>query len=137
MIITQSPQEYLESYGIKPSLQRIAIMEFLMKNRIHPTVEEIYNALYVKVPTLSRTTVYNTLKLFAVQKAVVTLVIDDKNVRFDIDTSCHAHFQCYSCNRIFDVAVVDRGMLQQKQIGDLTITETHLYYKGYCSRCKA
>ena len=112
-------------------------MEFLMKNRIHPTVEEIYNALYIKVPTLSRTTVYNTLKLFAVQKAVVALVIDDKNVRFDIDTSCHAHFQCCSCNRIFDVAVVDRGMLQQKQIGDLTITETHLYYKGYCSRCKA
>ncbi len=137
MIINQSPQEYLESYGIKPSLQRIAIMEYLMENRIHPTVEEIYNALYVKVPTLSRTTVYNTLKLFTLQKAVVALVIDDKNVRFDIDTSCHAHFQCCTCNRIFDVPVTERGLLQQKHIGDLTITETHLYYKGYCSRCKA
>ncbi len=137
MITNQSPQEYLENCGIKPSLQRIAIMEYLMENRIHPTAEEIYNALYVKIPTLSRTTVYNTLKLFTEQKAVVALGIDDKNVRFDIETSCHAHFQCCICHRIFDVPMADKKLLQQKHLGDLTVTETHLYYKGYCPQCKA
>lgn len=86
--------EYLEKHGIKPSLQRIAIAEYLMENRTHPTADEIYNALSVSVPTLSKTTVYNTLRLFAEQNAVLSLVIDEKNVRFDIDTSCHAHFQC-------------------------------------------
>ena len=64
MDIKINPQEYLQSYGIKPSLQRIAIMEYLIENRIHPTVEDIYEALYIKVPTLSKTTVYNTIKLF-------------------------------------------------------------------------
>ena len=28
----------LVSHGIKPSLQRIAIMNYLIENRIHPTV---------------------------------------------------------------------------------------------------
>ena len=128
-------QEYLQSYGIKPSLQRIAIVEYLMENRIHPTADEIYNALYIQVPTLSKTTVYNTLRLFAEQKAVLTLMIDDKNVRFDIDTSCHAHFQCCGCNKVFDIPVGESDLLQVKQIGNLFITESHLYYKGYCKDC--
>lgn len=135
MIINKTPQEYLQSYGIKPSLQRIAIVEYLMKNRIHPTIEDIYNALYIQVPTLSKTTVYNTLKLFVEQGAVLALVIDDKNVRFDIDTSCHAHFQCCRCHRIWDVPVGDVDLLQIRQIDDLLITESHLYYKGYCKHC--
>lgn len=131
-----STQEYLLNFGIKPSLQRIAIAEYLMDNRIHPTVDDIYNALYIKVPTLSKTTVYNTLKLFAEQGAVLALVIDDKNVRFDIDTSCHAHFQCCGCNRVFDIPLDKTELLQVRQIDDLLITESHLYYKGYCKDCR-
>lgn len=131
-----SAQEYLQNFGIKPSLQRIAIAEYLMDNRIHPTVDDIYNALYIKVPTLSKTTVYNTLKLFAEQGAVLALVIDDKNVRFDIDTSCHAHFQCCGCNRVFDIPLEKTELLQVRQIDDLLITESHLYYKGYCKDCR-
>lgn len=128
-------QEYLQNYGIKPSLQRIAIVEYLMENRIHPTAEEIYNALYIKVPTLSRTTVYNTLKLFTEQGAVLSLVIDEKNIRFDIDTSFHAHFQCCRCNKVYDIPVEPNQLLQVRQIGDLLVTESHLYYKGYCKVC--
>lgn len=127
--------EYLQKFGIKPSLQRIAIVEYLMENRIHPTAEDIYNALYIKVPTLSKTTVYNTLKLFCEQGAVLSLFIDDKNVRFDIDTSCHAHFQCNRCNKVFDIPVADKTLLQ-KQVENFVVTEAHLYYKGYCKACK-
>lgn len=129
-------QVYLQNYGIKPSLQRIAIMEYLMENRIHPTADEIYNALHVKMPTLSKTTVYNTLKLFADQKAVSLLVIDGKNVRFDIDTSCHAHFQCCGCHKVFDIPVGESELLKVRKISGLLITESHLYYKGYCERCR-
>ena len=129
-------REYLLKYDIKPSVQRMAIMDYLMSHRIHPSADEIYNALYPTIPTLSKTTVYNTMRLFAEQGAVLPLVIDDKNVRFDIDTSCHAHFQCCACNRVFDIPVEKIGLLNTKQIGDLYVTETHLYYKGYCKACR-
>ena len=132
---TISANVYLQSHGIKPSLQRIAIVEYMMKNRIHPTADEIYNALYIKVPTLSKTTVYNTLKLFAGQGAVQVLGIDEKNVRFDIDVSGHAHFKCNGCHKIFDLPLEDPALLQVKQIGDFVITEAQLYYKGYCKEC--
>ena len=70
--------EYLLNYQIKPSMQRLAIMEYLLANRIHPTAEDVYHALYPKIPTLSKTTVYNTLNLFVAQGALRMLVIDEK-----------------------------------------------------------
>lgn len=111
-------------------------MNFLIHNRIHPSVEDIYNALYISMPTLSKTTVYNTLKLFAEQGALLALVIDEKNVRFDIDTSNHAHFQCVECCKVFDVSVKDIGYVERQEIDDFKVTEVHLYYKGYCKDCQ-
>lgn len=56
--------EYLLSYHIKPSVQRIAIMDYLLNHKTHPCIDEIHTALCKEIPTLSKTTVYNTLKLF-------------------------------------------------------------------------
>ena len=47
----------LVKYGIKPSVQRIAIMDYLMTHRTHPTADEVYMALCDSIPTLSKTTV--------------------------------------------------------------------------------
>ena len=68
----------LQNHNIKPSVQRIAIMTYLMEHRTHPTVDEIYTALAPSIPTLSKTTVYNTLKLLSEQGAAQTLTIDER-----------------------------------------------------------
>jgi Fur family ferric uptake transcriptional regulator/Fur family peroxide stress response transcriptional regulator len=127
---------YLKSYDIKPSLQRIAIMDYLRNHKTHPTVDEIYNALVPSIPTLSKTTVYNTLKLFADKKAILSIQIEDKNLRFDGDVSLHAHFICLGCERIFDIQMDELNLLAKKEINDLYITETQVYYKGYCKECR-
>ena len=46
----------LQNHNIKPSVQRIAIMNYLIEHRTHPTVDEIYTALSPSIPTLSKTT---------------------------------------------------------------------------------
>lgn len=132
-------QDRLIEHGIKPSVQRIAIMQYLLDHKTHPTVDEIFCAHQPSMPTLSKTTVYNTLKLFVDSKAALMIDIDEKNVRFDGDTSLHAHFICQSCGKIYDVFVSDMPelkMVDAKQIGDLQVTETEIYYKGYCNKCK-
>ena len=135
MNTVQGTREYLLKYDIKPSMQRIAIMDYLMEHRVHPTADEIYNALYPTMPTLSKTTIYNTMKLFSEQGAVKALVIDEKNVRFDIDTSSHAHFMCLGCGCVYDIPIENREAIVLDGVGELLITETHLYYKGYCKKC--
>ncbi len=127
--------EYLQNYHIKPSVQRLAIMEYLLANRIHPTAEDVYHALAPKIVTLSKTTVYNTLKLFAEQGALQMLAIDEKNVRFDIDTSVHAHFKCQRCMRVYDLPVENMEMVKVADPSVGRITGMQLYYKGYCKYC--
>lgn len=123
----------LIEHGIKPSVQRLAIMEYLIKHRTHPSVDEIYSALSLEIPTLSKTTVYNTLKLFAENGASVILTIDEKNANFDADMTPHAHFLCKQCGKIYDLplsVVENEGKINGHQI-----TEQHFYYKGICKEC--
>ena len=67
---------YLKEHNIKPSYQRMKIFQYLLDNHNHPTVDTIYKALCTEIPTLSKTTVYNTLNLFIQQN---TTVITNKN----------------------------------------------------------
>ena len=72
--------DYLAAHGIKPSVQRIAVMDYLLRHHTHPQAEDIYCALLPSMPTLSRTTVYNTLRLLTEQGAVCQLPLDDRRV---------------------------------------------------------
>ncbi|RGN50840.1 MULTISPECIES: Fur family transcriptional regulator [unclassified Bacteroides] len=127
---------HLIGYNIKPSVQRIAVMDYLLKHRTHPSVEEIYSALSGDMPTLSKTTVYNTLKLFAEQGAAQMLTIDEKNVCFDGDTSLHAHFLCKRCGKIYDLPISEpMKETLESNIEGHSVDELHYYYKGTCKNC--
>ncbi|MGL5938433.1 MAG: Fur family transcriptional regulator [Phocaeicola sp.] len=129
---------YLLSHSIKPSVQRIAIMDYLLANKTHPSVDEIYSNLSAKIPTLSRTTVYNTLKLFVEQGAALMLTIEEKNACFDGDISQHAHFLCKECGKIYDMHPESDSSREHVVTKDgFLIQETHHYYKGVCPHCAA
>lgn len=126
----------LLEYNIKPSMQRIAIMEYLMEHRTHPSADEIYTELSPTMPTLSKTTVYNTLKLFSEQGAALMLTIDERNANFDADTSQHAHFLCKQCGKIYDLPFSKEvKTVEGLQMDGHEVREMHYYYKGVCKEC--
>lgn len=127
----------LIKHEVKPSVQRMAIMDYMMTHFTHPSVDEIYNALSPKFPTLSRTTVYNTLKLFVEHSAVRMLTIDEHNACFDGDMSLHAHFLCKKCGKIYDMPLQNHeDTLLGVQVDGNEITEVHQYFKGICKDCR-
>lgn len=128
--------EYLAKHGIRPSLQRIAIMEYLQEHRTHPTADEIYSALSPSIPTLSKMTVYNTLNLFVAAGVTLCLNIEGKNAHFDGDVSDHAHFICKRCGRIFDIPMEEAGVASSVAERGFEVEEVHLYYKGCCKECR-
>jgi len=122
--------------GIKPSLQRVEIMNYLMTHFTHPTVDEVYRSLCPSIKTLSRTTVYNTLRLFSEHHAALMITIDDHHVCYDGDTHPHVHFFCRHCGRVFDFMDEPAPMLTgQRNIQGNIIDEMQLYYKGICAEC--
>lgn len=124
----------LQTHGIKPSYQRIKIYEYLVDKKNHPTVDTIFRELSPGLPTLSKTTVYNTLKLFHSVNVVQKIMIEENEVRFDADTSIHGHFKCQSCGNVYDFPV-RKDALQYELPEGFVIREEHIYCTGYCSDC--
>lgn len=127
----------LAEHGIKPSLQRLAIMDYLMSHRTHPTVDIIYSELSPSIPTLSRTTVYNTLKLLVDKGAVLQITIDEKNCRYDAETEPHSHFRCICCGMVEDLSIAPPKIDAASLRNGTEITDTELYLLGYCPSCAA
>ncbi len=125
---------YLSANNIKPSIQRIKIFEYLYNNKIHPTVDTIYTGLVNEIPTLSKTTVYNTLKLFIDNKIATTVTIEDNEVRYDAFLEEHAHFKCDECGGIYDVEI-DVKELKYKELSDFRVDKTNIYLNGKCKKC--
>ena len=123
--------------GIKPSIQRVEIMNYLMTHFTHPTVEEVYTALCPKIRTLSRTTVYNTLRLFSERKAALMITIDEHRVCYDGDTHPHVHFYCKECGKVMDFMDESApAMPAAIEIEGNLVDEMQLYYKGVCAECR-
>ena len=118
-------------------MQRVAIMQYLMIHKTHPTIDEIFSDLLPDIPTLSKTTVYNTLKLFHEKKAVIALTIDEKNARYDAITAHHAHFKCKKCGCIHDVPMEEADIPAYKGDDAFIPDETQVYFLGMCKQCKA
>ena len=73
----------LQECGIRPSLQRVLILDYLKSVHSHPSVDSIYQALLPGNPGLSRTTVYNTLELFAEKGLALSLDFGEGFLRYD------------------------------------------------------
>lgn len=126
--------EYLKSHNIKPSYQRMKIFEYLLNNPTHPTVDEIYQVLIKDIPTLSKTTVYNTLNLFVKEKITLLITIEENETRYDACTDIHGHFKCESCGNVYDFKT-DVSELTIKDLDKFKISQQDIYFKGICKHC--
>lgn len=125
----------LKEFDIKPSIQRIEILEYLIENRIHPNIEEIFKFLSKKMPTLSKATVYNTLDLFAKKGLTNSLFIEPNEVRYDIRTDKHGHFKCEKCKKIEDVEIYKLETEISKNDYNGVIYAEEINYRGICEAC--
>lgn len=130
----ENAKTFLNDVGINPSYQRLRILDYLINNLCHPTVDMIYSELIREIPTLSKTTVYNTLNLFQKRGIILGLTIDESEVRYESNVVPHAHFKCERCGEIIDVHVC-HPILTKGFVNNHKIHEGHLYLKGVCKDC--
>lgn len=127
----------LQDSGLRPSAQRVAIMSYLLEHRTHPTVDEVYKGVITEIPSLSRTTVYNTLRLFAEHHAAQMITIDDHRVCYDGDIHPHVHFLCRKCGRVYDLMDCKAPSYRRPfSVDGHLVDEAQLYFKGVCSNCR-
>lgn len=121
---------------IRPSIQRVKILEYLINNRIHPTADQIFQHMQKEIPTMSKATVYNTLNTFLSVGLVRLLTIGGSEARYDINTTTHGHFKCESCGTVHDFTI-DLEDCELGGLDDFTVEKRDVHFRGYCPRCSS
>lgn len=124
----------LNQQNIKLSYQRLKVLEYLTKNLCHPTVEQIFTDLHKDISTLSKTTVYNTLRVLEEAGLVRVITIEEHETRYDINVENHGHFKCKSCGKIYDFSI-DMDSLISGGLNKFEINDKNIYFKGICPGC--
>lgn len=127
-------REILEKKGLKPTYQRLRILEYLEKHRVHPTVDMIYKDLVKEIPTISKTTIYNTLNGFLKMGIISGLTITGIETRYEYKEFPHHHFWCRKCGKIMDISL-KCPYSEKSRIDGFQIEELHGYFKGVCKEC--
>ncbi|MGE0883134.1 MAG: Fur family transcriptional regulator [Blastocatellales bacterium] len=125
----------VESYGLKMTPQRRAIVEFLQASGEHPTADEILTAVNEKFPMTSRATVYNTLNWLK-GAGMIREVFEGGLVRYDPNTSSHHHFVCRECGKVEDIECEAISALKICSLpGDPKIENYQITVRGLCGQC--
>ena len=131
---TENIKNYLLEKNIKPSYPRMKILEYLVTQKNHPTVDNIYTDLVKEMPTLSKTTVYNTLNSFIKEDIARVITIEEGETRYDAEIENHGHFKCTKCGEIHDFKINELG-LEKEGLEDFKINQKNFYYLGLCKDC--
>ena len=124
--------------NLKLTPQRYAIYKYLKSTKSHPSAEMIYDNLKANYPTMSRATIYKTLKTLIELGVVIELNVGEDNFRYDANTSQHPHIICLSCGRVDDIENADFNFLddEAKKYTDYKIDTHQLYFYGICPECQ-
>jgi len=126
--------DILKENSIKVTPQRLEILKYLDENRTHPTVDEIYNELKGENPSLSKTTVYNSIEILKKHGIIQSLNISGLESRYDFKTTMHHHFLCKKCGEIIDIDIECPNIDRVLETGH-RVEEVHGYFKGTCKKC--
>lgn len=126
--------EILKQNQLKITPQRLAVMKYLDENRTHPTADRIYTDLKEKNPSLSKTTVYNSLDTLQNHNIIQSITISPSELRYDFKKSMHHHFLCKGCGDIIDIELECPNIKKTIDQGH-KVEEVHGYFKGICKKC--
>ena len=122
----------------KVTTQRLAICEFILSRKDHPTADQIYQGLRNEYPTISLGTVYKTLHLLKKLGLVQQLGFSEGSIRYDPDMELHINMVCSKCGKVYDYKAE-----KVKEIWDIIISDLKVIPKGQridiyyvCEDCK-
>ncbi|HOD02862.1 MAG: Peroxide operon regulator [Firmicutes bacterium ADurb.Bin300] len=134
MDINKKSAEVLTRNNIKPSYQRVMIYSYLASNFIHPTAQQIYESLKGSILTLSKTTVYNTLRAFYKANLIREITIEENEIRYEFNMHDHGHFKCEQCGEIYDFKI-NNNYVNKDELSGFIITDKNVFFKGCCKNC--
>ena len=128
----------LRQNGLKVTPQRRTILELLDGDESHPTADEIYQRVLAVMPTVSRTTIYNTLReLVALGALTEVHDLSEGGLRYDTNTGQHHHLFCTHCHALIDIDRDFAGLnLTPEEASGYRVMKHQVTFYGICPSCQ-
>ena len=118
------------------SKQRNLILNVIQGTRSHPTADWVYGEVRRILPNVSLGTVYRNLGQLVDNKSLEAINIDG-TVHYDAFLDDHQHFQCNTCNQIFDIDLNTKDfVLKIESKIKHKIDRWQIHFYGICELCQ-
>jgi len=124
----------LKINNIKITPQRLIVLKYLEEHPIHPTADKIFSDLKSNNPSLSKTTVYNSIDILQKRGLIQSISISPSEQRYEFKHGMHHHFYCKKCGAIIDIDIECPNLDKMLNCGH-NVDEVHGYFKGICKKC--
>ncbi|HET8759698.1 MAG TPA: transcriptional repressor [Nitrospiria bacterium] len=127
----------LSEKALKVTPQRVAVMEFLRGNTTHPSVDDVYQQVRKRFPSISRATIYNTVTTLVEAGLLQEILIQQEKTHVDWNVDRHHHFQCLKCGTVKDIRydAVTAEQVSKHVVGHL-VTGVKVVMEGVCESCR-
>lgn len=117
--------------------QRIAIRQAIEAAGRPLSPQEVRQAAQAQVPALSLATVYRNLKLLQESAEITVVSLPGDSPRYEVGRhGHHHHFQCTTCERVFDVHACPGNLAALAPQG-FAVDHHELTLYGRCADCLA
>lgn len=133
--------EYVRGKNLKPSEQRINILEIFLKSQRHLTADELYRIVKKSFPSIGYATIYRTLKLLSDCGICREMKLEDGVTRYEplYGHEHHDHLICIKCGKFVEVVDPEIENLQEKLACSkgFILKRHRLEMYGLCKKCQS
>ena len=124
----------LKSKGLKATPQRIAILNVFSKGR-HLTLEQVFNEVRKAEPSISISTVYNTLNLFTKVGILRSFEANGKTW-YELAKEPHINIICSDTGEIIDIDADLAGIVEELRSRGIEVSDINVIVHGNCGKMK-
>jgi Fur family transcriptional regulator, ferric uptake regulator len=137
--LQESAIELLADAGVRPTRQRVRVLDELMGERDDVTAQELHERLRSSGEKLGLATVYRTLGLLAEAGVIDALSHRPGELCYRLcGPGHHHHLVCSSCHRVVELAdcELDPWLERISQAHGFVTTGHRLEVSGLCPACR-
>ena len=128
--------ERLATSGFRFTPKRDHVYNVVLRERDHPTAEQVFMRAKKGMPDISMATVYNCLDALVKCGLVKQVNLDRGAMRFCPNMHEHCHFYCEDCGGVYDIDLT-RSKPEIPMPRGFKTTQLEVSIRGLCPDCSA
>jgi len=124
----------LQDNDLKATIQRTNILRSIDKAG-HLSIDEIYEDIKGKYPTLSLATIYKNIILMLKQSVIVEVPINGQKSKYELKKHDHIHLICKSCGEIEDKEITQESK-KILSVENFKLINSQINLYGICQKCQ-